>query len=170
MSKILLVEDNSSDQALIAALLEGAGHDVVKAEHGKEALELLEEHAIQAIVTDLRMPFVNGLRLIRTLRDAGDTIPIVAVSGQNADQLMLAEDYGANAGLMKPLDRKEFLSVIDRVLSDTRGDWTDVWIHPEFGSVGEPSSRGSSRAPLAAGSWTPSTTTITTGVLRGFEL
>jgi CheY-like chemotaxis protein len=83
------------------------------------------------------MPVVNGLRLIRDLREAGDTIPIIAVSGQNADQLMLAEDYGANAAVMKPLRKEAFLKVVDQVLSDTRDTWSDVWIHPEFGHVAD---------------------------------
>ena len=83
------------------------------------------------------MPNVNGLRLIRELRENGDTIPILAVSGINRDQLMLAEDYGANVGLSKPIDRDELLKIVEQVLSDSRDDWSGVWIHPEFGNVGD---------------------------------
>ena len=62
---------------------------------------------------------------------------IIAISGANRDQLLLAQDYGANAGLVKPLDRDEFLGILDRVLEDTRDSWTSAWIHPEFGTVGD---------------------------------
>jgi len=137
VARILLVEDEPSDLELMRTLLRDAGHVVVYAQDGKEALEALRRETVEVVITDLRMPVVNGLRLIRSLRASGDTIPIIAVSGKNADQLMLAEDYGANAGLTKPLDRDELLSVLNKVLSDNRDRWTDAWIHPEFGSVGD---------------------------------
>lgn len=138
MARIMVVDDEEMSQGIIGQILESGGHDVVTLNNGKEALERLREDTeLRAIVTDLRMPLVNGLRLIRALREAGDTIPIIAVSGTNADQLMLAEDYGANAGLTKPLDRDELLQVLDRALSDSRSTWSEAWIHPEFGAVGD---------------------------------
>ena len=137
MGVILVVDDEQSSRELLTNFLEGAGYKVVTAEDGRRALALLQEHQVSAIITDLRMPNVNGLRLIRELRENGDTIPILAVSGINRDQLMLAEDYGANVGLSKPMDRDELLKIVEQVLSDSRDDWSGVWIHPEFGNVGD---------------------------------
>ena len=137
MGVILVVDDEQSSRELLTNFLEGAGYKVVTAEDGRRALALLQEHQVSAIITDLRMPKVNGLRLIRELRENGDTIPILAVSGINRDQLMLAEDYGANVGLSKPIDRDELLKIVEQVLSDSRDDWSGVWIHPEFGNVGD---------------------------------
>ena len=137
MGVILVVDDEQSSRELLTNFLEGAGYKVVTAEDGRQALALLQEHQVSAIITDLRMPNVNGLRLIRELRENGDTIPILAVSGINRDQLMLAEDYGANVGLSKPIDRDELLKIVEQVLSDSRDDWSGVWIHPEFGNVGD---------------------------------
>jgi two-component system chemotaxis response regulator CheY len=137
MAKILVVEDDMESQQLIASLLGAAGHQVVLASDGERGMEMIQSDQIDAVVTDLRMPVMNGLRFIRELRRSGDTIPIVAVSGHNSDQLVLAEDYGANAGLAKPLDKQELLRVIDRIMSDSASDWSNAWIHPEFGSVGD---------------------------------
>lgn len=137
MAKILLVDDEEIDQALIREMLVHGGHEVVLAKNGQEAIAVLESKEVAAVVTDLRMPLVNGLRLIRSLRGEGDTIPIIAISGANRDQLLLAQDYGANAGLTKPVDRDKLLAVLKQVLSETRESWTNAWIHPEFGSVGE---------------------------------
>lgn len=138
MSHILVVDDEQSSRTLLSEMLTSAGHQVVRADEGEQALDTLKRRSdIRCVVTDLRMPVMNGLRLIRTIREAGDTIPIVAVSGANADQLLLAEDYGANAILFKPLDREKVLDVVSRILAQTRSDWSDAWIHPEFGSVGE---------------------------------
>lgn len=137
MGVILVVDDEQSSREILTTFLEGAGYEVVPASDGQEALDLLQKHEVRAIITDLRMPNVNGLRLIRSLRENGDTIPIVAVSGINRDQLMLAEDYGANVVLSKPVDRDELTKIMEQVLSDSRDDWSGVWIHPEFGNVGD---------------------------------
>lgn len=138
MATILLVDDEDFSLALIEEMLVSAGHEVLAARDGEEALSLLKQtKGIHVIITDLRMPRLNGLRLIRELRGVGDTIPIIAVSGVNADQLILAEDYGANAVLAKPLDRDQLLKALRDALEKTRSEWSEAWIHPEFGSVGE---------------------------------
>lgn len=137
MAKVLLVEDEAESQQLIGAILRSAGYEVVIVDDGRQALDHVKENHVDAVVTDLRMPVLNGLRLIRELRDTGDTIPILAVSGHNRDQLMLAEDLGANAALVKPVRKDEILSILDRVIADTRTSWSGAWIHPEFGKVGE---------------------------------
>lgn len=137
MAKILLVDDEELDLSLIREMLLKGGHEILLAENGQQAIEILENEEVAAVVTDLRMPVFNGLRLIKTLRGSGDTIPIIAVSGANWDQLLLAQDYGANAGLTKPVDGEELLSLLSQVLSETRSSWKDAWIHPEFGSVGD---------------------------------
>lgn len=138
MATILVVDDEDFSLTLIKEMLVSAGHEVLTARDGEEALKVLvTAEGVSAIITDLRMPRFNGLRLIRELRGGGDTIPIIAVSGVNADQLILAEDYGANAILTKPLDRDKLLRALDGALEQTKSKWSDAWIHPEFGSVGE---------------------------------
>lgn len=137
MALILIVDDQPSSLTLLKSFLRSGGHDVLEAADGAEALKKAQEFDLDAMITDLRMPVVNGLRLIRALRDGGDAIPIIAVSGPNRDQLILALDYGANAALPKPLDRDEVLAVIDKVMAENRSNWSDAWIHPEFGKVSE---------------------------------
>ena len=83
MAKILLVDDEELDLSLIREILLKGGHEILSAENGQQGLDLLEIEEVDAVVTDLRMPVFNGLRLIKTLRGSGDTIPIIAVSGAN---------------------------------------------------------------------------------------
>jgi len=86
MVKILLVDDEELDLSLIREILLKGGHDILSAENGPQALEIPEDEGVTAVVVvvvDLRMPVFNGLRLIKTLRGSGDTIPIIAVSGAN---------------------------------------------------------------------------------------
>ena len=137
MAVVLLVEDEIESQQLIGLMLSTAGYEVMTAADGARAIQVVKEHDVDAVVTDLKMPIMNGLRLIKALRGLGDTIPILAISGHNKDQLMMAEDLGANAALAKPIDRDELISVLERVIKDTQTDWSSAWIHPEFGKVGE---------------------------------
>lgn len=137
MAKILVVEDEAESQQLVTSILRAAGHEVDLAADGRQALDFVEANHIDVVVTDLKMPVLNGLRLIRELRGKGDSIPILAISGHNRDQLTLAEDYGANGVLAKPIQKDELLLLIDRVITDSRTSWSGAWIHPEFGRVGD---------------------------------
>jgi two-component system, response regulator YesN len=80
------------------------------------------------MITDLRMPFLNGLQLIRNRREAGDSIPIIAISGVDALQLSVAHDYGASATLAKPLDRNELLHAVQSAIDGDQSGWDGVWI------------------------------------------
>jgi CheY-like chemotaxis protein len=138
MATVLVVDDEEPELALLAQLVKSAGHNCLVARSGREALDMLKEWCdVNAIITDLRMPEINGLRLIRERREAGDSIPIIAISGVNADQLILAEDYGANAVLPKPVDGQKLLQALEDILDRSKSSWADAWIHPEFGSVGD---------------------------------
>lgn len=134
MARILVVDDEESDRVLIGEMLLSGGHEPIYAKNGKEALSRLDKtQGIEVVVTDLRMPFLSGLRLIRDRREAGDSIPIIAISGVGADQLSVAKEYGASATLTKPLDRNELLLAVDSALNGFDSDWNGVWIsaHPE---------------------------------------
>lgn len=131
MTKILVVDDEVTSLALLKEMLRSADYEVVTATNGKEALDVLDNvRDIRAVVTDLKMPHINGLRFIRDRREAGDMIPIIAISGVAADQLILAEDYGANATLFKPVDRDKLLAALERALGDSQS-MSGAWIQPE---------------------------------------
>ena len=127
MAKILVVDDEEMDRVFEKTVLESAGHELVFAADGDAALKICEEVAVDLVVTDLAMPDFNGLRLIRELRSAGVLVPIIAVSGWAADQLDLAEDYGADVALVKPLDGSKLLEAVDDMLDDSTERRGDPW-------------------------------------------
>ena len=129
MAKILVVDDDETDRILIGRMLESEGHEVVYARDGRDALRVLEKiPGLDAIITDLRMPFLHGLELIQDRREAGDSIPIIAVSGVEAIQLSVARDHGADSTLAKPLDRGEFLQAVRSATDATDSGWDGAWI------------------------------------------
>ena len=131
MATILFVDDDEFERVYAKEVLERRGHNVIFASDGEAALETyrsVDVH-IDVVVTDLRMPRLNGLRLIRELKEWDPRAEIIAASGVNADQLLLAEDYGARTLLIKPWHPRDLLQAIEdctRYRLATSG-WDQVW-------------------------------------------
>jgi CheY-like chemotaxis protein len=128
MARILIVDDDEVSRLLMGRVLQDAGHEVVYACDGEVAMERVRRQPFDVVVTDLAMPTMNGLRLIRDMREMHSDVPTIAISGQNAEQLLLAEDYGAAATLFKPIDREQLVSAVDEAARGSNGVWTQLWL------------------------------------------
>jgi CheY-like chemotaxis protein len=117
--KILLVEDDQDTQVALAMLFEMEGFEVVTAADGEEAYLRAVAESPDLIVTDINMPRVNGLDLIRLVRSDGriEGIPIVAVSAVERQYLNRAMELGAIAVAQKPIEFDQFLSMIAHLVS-----------------------------------------------------
>jgi diguanylate cyclase len=118
-NKILLVEDDADTQAALAMLFEMEGFEVITASDGEEAYLRAVTESPDLIVTDINMPKVNGLDLIRLVRSDGriEGIPIVAMSAVERQYLNHAMELGAIAVAQKPIEFDQFISLIARVVS-----------------------------------------------------
>lgn len=125
MARILIVDDDESDRLFERSILEDAGHTLYFAPDGAVALQIYREHAIDVVITDLHMPHVNGLRLIRELKDLHPDALVVAISGVSADQLDLAADLGAARTLFKPVLAPLLIDTVEAVL--TAAEEADPW-------------------------------------------
>ena len=111
---VLLVDDNVSVRESLARLLRMEGYDVVEAADGLEALERLDAARPDVVVTDLRMPRMHGLDLIRESRrrlEGGQRIVAISVHGPEA--LASARDAGADALVDKLADFEDLLAAIE---------------------------------------------------------
>ena len=117
MSKILLVDDEPDQRFLLRRILQRAGHEVSEANDGAAALHAVQESAPELVVTDVMMPVMDGVELIRCLRGDPATahIPIVAASGD----CHLAG--AADAVVRKPYDWHHLLAVAEALLKEGRG-------------------------------------------------
>jgi diguanylate cyclase (GGDEF)-like protein len=108
--RILLVEDDPIVRTLLETWLKvEVGHHLMSATHGAEGLELAESFKPQIIITDWRMPVMNGLELCKTLRASewGQDIYVLMLTAANGDDdLVQAFDAGVDDYLTKPLNRK----------------------------------------------------------------
>lgn len=107
---VLLVDDSLSVRKVVAQMLRKAGHPVVTAADGQEALELLEQQPFQAVVTDLEMPRMSGFELLEEVRRRPSLahLPIAVLTTRaSAKHRDLAAQLGANAYLTKPANEVE---------------------------------------------------------------
>jgi chemotaxis family two-component system response regulator PixH len=115
MSKILVVDDIRSELDLISEYLKQAGHTIVTANSGAEALEKIKSDKPDAIVTDWMMPDMGGLDLCRHLKKNPETadIPLVACTAKDRDvDKMWAKRQGIKAYVTKPCSQADLVSAL----------------------------------------------------------
>ena len=117
---ILLVEDDPPSGRAMALALKTAGHDVMSANNGAEALDLVALHDFELVVTDLVMPNLHGLHLINAIRFKRPKLPIILVSGYLPDEAGKAIVDKMSAFLQKPVSPTALLMAVERVLSKTK--------------------------------------------------
>jgi two-component system chemotaxis response regulator CheY len=118
--RALVVEDSTTMRAFVVAALEHAGFEVTQAKSGFEALKILPKERFNIIVTDVNMPDINGLELVRYVRNSPDhkATPLVIIStdGRERDRDR-GMQLGATAYLVKPFKPEELASLARTVLS-----------------------------------------------------
>ena len=121
---VLVVDDNITGCKLLRAVLESEGHAVITASDGHKALKALESHPVQAVISDLLMPGLDGYRLCREIRQdrRWSRIPFIcytAIYGSQDDE-KLAFELGADAYLRKPCPSATILATLRASLDGTR--------------------------------------------------
>jgi CheY-like chemotaxis protein len=124
MPRILIVDDDPMQRALISDTLMGAGHETIIASDGRAALETYRDTVVDLVVTDMVMPGLDGLELLKALKEEDPEIPIIAVSGISADKLNKSARFGAQAILIKPLDPEELIREVETALSGEEPELT----------------------------------------------
>ena len=116
--KILLVDDKQAVLNSLTALLENAGHSVVTASNGLDGFEKAQNQAFDLFVIDHLMPVMNGLVLVKNLRQHLDTqhAPILFMSTQGVDSLKNLPEYPMfTFTIDKPIDEQELFFVINQL-------------------------------------------------------
>jgi DNA-binding NtrC family response regulator len=109
--KILIVDDEETVRVLLKRILEGAGYEVVTAENGEEALKKLSYRDIHVVLTDIKMPGMTGIELLRHLNyEADDYCVIMITALTDAQTAVEAMKLGAHDYIVKPFDGDEVKS------------------------------------------------------------
>lgn len=120
--KILLVDDDAMAAEMSAAILEDAGHTVVIAKDAVDAMQQFDASPdVDMVISDMNMPLISGIDLFRQLREQGQNLPFVLLTGDAAEPL-LAQEPGLDACLVKDFSLEETLpSAIEAVMQTRRG-------------------------------------------------
>lgn len=121
MSRMLLVEDDEFGRGALRELFEEHGWDVAEAENGMEAMRLLAQTDFDVIVTDVFMPDMDGVELIRQIKVTKKSPKILAISGGGAgmgadNTVDIIGAIGADAALQKPVSNDELLRTVNELV------------------------------------------------------
>jgi len=116
--KVLIVEDDYPSREYLINLITLEGYDLRAAENGKEGLEIYKEYDPDVIISDIQMPYMDGLELLSTIReDKSDTIFIVTTAFGSEDYAIEALRRGANNYLKKPIRKNSLVSLLEKYKS-----------------------------------------------------
>ena len=118
-TSILLVDDSVSMREMVGFTLKGAGYEVSQAEDGVEALKFAQGNTVDLVITDINMPNMDGITLIKELRalPAYKFIPILTLTTENStEKKQQGKIAGATGWIVKPFDPDHLLSTVRRVL------------------------------------------------------
>jgi two-component system chemotaxis response regulator CheY len=116
---IMTVDDSASMRQMVSFTLKRAGHDVIEACDGKDALNKLTGSSVQMIITDLNMPNMDGFMFIKAVRASPQfrCVPIIMLTTESqGDKVREGKAAGATGWIVKPFNADDLLGVIKKVL------------------------------------------------------
>lgn len=118
LGRILVVEDSPPNRMILCHLLQKMGFEVFESGDGEEALQWLSENTVDTIITDLMMPKVDGLQLLKTLReqDSYKNLPIFIVTALGEQEsIQEAHNLKCNGLLHKPISVSELRENLQKI-------------------------------------------------------
>lgn len=117
--RVLYVEDEIALRDITSSSIESIISKLVVADNGKEGLDKFNEEEFDLVITDLSMPVMDGLTMIKEIRKINTTIPIVVTTafGSQNEEVEKLQDVGMSAYVMKPVDVMKLLQTIDKAIT-----------------------------------------------------
>lgn len=119
MKKILAVDDSASMRQMVSFTLKTAGFDVTAAKDGSEALAIAKQQSFDAVISDVNMPIMDGITLIRELRGLPDykfTPLLMLTTESGLDKKVEGKAAGATGWIVKPFNPDQLLAVLKKVI------------------------------------------------------
>ncbi|MGQ9648257.1 MAG: GGDEF domain-containing response regulator [Thermodesulfobacteriota bacterium] len=121
--KILVVDDEEQIRKLIVTVLSQKGHQCLTANNGREALDKMRETRVDALITDIVMPEMDGIALAEELSKDHQNLPVMVMTGYATENSAeTAFTSGAREFIKKPFSISEFVIRLDKMIRDHRGE------------------------------------------------
>src|SRR5271155_3799655 len=132
--QVLIVDDEPNLRKILSAQLSRDGYDVLTAEDGEQGLALLKDHHIDLVITDLKMPKVDGMTLLKRALLEEPELPIVVITAHGTiDTAVEALKLGAFDFVTKPFDKDELRQIIAKALRTRELSGADATAAPSGG-------------------------------------
>ncbi len=120
MATVLIVDDDREIRSALRHILEHAGHRVLEAKHGREALCIVDQHGPDIMLLDIMMPVMDGVETMLEMKRRECRFPVVAMPSSGTTKgswsADVAKTLGAVAILEKPFTLKEVETIVDRII------------------------------------------------------
>ena len=119
--KILIVDDDRTTRKLLSLFLKGSGFEIATAENGLEAIEKLGAETFHLVLTDLNMPYMDGIEFIRTMKSNPETarIPVLMITTEtDEEERRRAAAAGADGYLTKPVTSDVVVGKIRQMMGE----------------------------------------------------
>jgi CheY-like chemotaxis protein len=123
---VLIVEDEPALREIIGAWFQRIAGKALTAANGAEALEAIVGYPVDLVISDMRMPVIDGITLLIKIRASRQDLPVILISGFSDTEARTCFGLGADAFLQKPMDRQELLDAVARSLAPRE----EVWCTP----------------------------------------
>ena len=115
--RVLIVDDNDVFRRPLQRTLEAAGYEVVAVPSGEDALDVLDQSTVDLVLTDRRLPGMDGVHLTRRIKARHPALPIVVMTAYGTiESAVEARRYGADDYLEKPFETPDLLLALQRAL------------------------------------------------------
>jgi two-component system, NtrC family, response regulator AtoC len=132
MNKILIVDDEINMRLVLTAMLKKEGHEVASASDGREALQILKSGKIAAVVTDLKMPNIDGMELLNHITLQYPAIPVIMITAHGTVATAVeALKKGALDYITKPFELEELKNVISKAIKTRTLKENELFLPPD---------------------------------------
>jgi two-component system, response regulator, stage 0 sporulation protein F len=119
--KILVVDDEEGARELFFTILSDEGYDITLANNGEEALAKFKSEACDLVITDIKMPVMDGLQLLQEIRKTGSKTDVIMVTAYGeVESYLKAMSLGAAEYINKPIRIKELKRIVHKVLTERK--------------------------------------------------
>lgn len=142
METILIVDDEKNYPLILSAVLEDEGYETLTANSGREALELLKNADVDLVLTDMKMPAMDGIALLEHIKAGDPDLPVIMMTAHGTvDKAVEAMQKGAYSYILKPFDNDRLIlyvakaTAMYRVVKDHRRLLEDIQSRYRFGNI-----------------------------------
>ncbi|MGA8241101.1 MAG: response regulator, partial [Desulfobacterales bacterium] len=118
METVLIVDDEKNYTRILGAVLEEEGLEILTANSGPEALEVLEGSDVDLVLTDMKMPLMDGIQLLEKIKTRDSELPVIMMTAHGTvDKAVEAMQKGAYSYILKPFDNDRLIIYVRKAVA-----------------------------------------------------